>query len=257
MPTELAIPGLPCRDLDDVLPFYTALGFEVTYRQQRPNPYAAVRRGGIELHFFAVPQFDPADSMGSVVLLVPDTGELHTAFAAGLRAAFGKVPVAGIPRMTRPRRRQGTAAGFTVVDPGGNWLRISRHGDPDEASTSGTSGTGDGGSAGADGSGDRTGPGGRLTRVVATAARQADSHGDESAAIRVLENGLARHADAAPAQRLPALVYLAELRWRTGDPEAAARLLAEVDAVELSADERAALATDLATAAEIRAELDR
>ena len=238
VPTEITIPGLPCRDLDDVLPFYVALGFEVTYRQERPNPYAAVRRGGIELHFFSVPGFDPADSMGSVGVLVPDTGALHAEFTAGLRAAFGKVPVSGIPRMTRPRRRQGTTAGFSVVDPGGNWLRISRHGavegGPDEQPPS---------------------SGGPLARVVATAARQADAHGDESAGIRVLVNGLARHADAPVAQRLPALVYLAELRVRTGDRDAAAALLAEVAALDLSAADREALAGDLATAAELRADL--
>lgn len=238
MPTELTIPGLPCRDLNDVLPFYTALGFDVTYRQERPNPYAAVRRGGIQLHFFGVPEFDPATSMGSVVVLVPDTGALHAAFAAGLRAEYGKVPVSGIPRMTRPRPKQGVPAGFTVVDPGGNWLRISRH------------------SAAEDGSDDGPAPGeGRLARVVANAARQADSHGDEGAAIRVLVNGLARHADAPPAGRLPALVYLAELRLRTGEPDVALALLAEVDALELSAADRAAVATDLATAAELAAEL--
>jgi catechol 2,3-dioxygenase-like lactoylglutathione lyase family enzyme len=234
MRTESVIPGLPCRDLDDVLPFYTALGFDQTFRQERPNPYAAVRRGGIELHFFSVPGFDPADSMGSVGIRVPDTGALHAAFAAGLRAAFGKVPVSGIPRMTRPRRRQGTAAGFTVVDPGGNWLRISTHSDTDLEPD------------------DEPGPSeGRLGRVVAAAARQADSHGDEEAGIRVLENGLARHADAPPAQRLPALVFLAELRLRTGERDAAAALLAEVDALQLSAADRRALATDLATSAEL------
>jgi hypothetical protein len=204
----------------------------VTYRQERPNPYAAVRRGGIELHFFAVPEFDPAESMGSVVVLVPDTGALHTAFAAGLRAAFGKVLVSGIPRMTRPRRMQGTAGGFSVVDPGGNWLRISRHSADEPAASEG-----------------------RLARVVAAAARQADSHGDEAAGIRVLETGLLRHADAPPAQRLPALVYLAELRLRTGAREVAARLLAEVDALELSVTDRETLATDLATASELSAEL--
>jgi catechol 2,3-dioxygenase-like lactoylglutathione lyase family enzyme len=239
VPTETVIPGLPCRDLDDVLPFYTALGFDVIYRQERPNPYAAVRRGGIELHFFGLPEFDPAASMGTVILLVADTAALHAEFAAGLRAAFGKVPVSGIPRMTRPRRMQGTRGGFMVVDPGGNWLRISRRrseGDDDL----------DGGPQ------DEPAPSeGRLARTVAAAARQADSHGDEGAGIRILENGLARHADAPPAQRLPALVYLAELRLRTGDPDAAAALLADVEALELSAAERAALATDLATAAEL------
>jgi hypothetical protein len=92
--------------------------------------------------------------------------------------------------------------------------------------------------------------------VVAAAARQADSHGDESAGIRVLENGLARHADARAVQRLPALVYLAELRFRTGEREAAAALLTEVGALDLSAADRNALATDLATAAELAADLD-
>jgi hypothetical protein len=96
---------------------------------------------------------------------------------------------------------------------------------------------------------------GRLARTVAAAARQADSHGDEAAGIRMLESGLARHADASARQRVPALVYLAELRLRTGDRAAAVALLAEVDALELSAADRAALATDLSTAAELAADL--
>nr|BFE33993.1 hypothetical protein GCM10010200_062440 [Actinomadura rugatobispora] len=230
------IPCLPCRRLDDVLPFYEALGFELTYRQDRPNPFATVRRDGIELNFFGVPEFNPEDSMGTVVVLSPDTELLHAAFAAGLRRTFGKIPVSGIPRMTRPRRMQGTAGGFTVVDPGGNWVRISRYQDdadePDAAE-------------------------GRLARVVATAARQADSHGDEAAGIKVLEIGLARHEDATPAQRLPALVYLAELRIRTGDRDGATASLAEAEALPLTEAEREALAKDLATAAELTADLAR
>ena len=230
MPSERVIPGLPCRDLDDVLPFYTALGFETTYRQQRPNPFAAVERGGIALHFFSVPGFDPADSMGSVVIVVPDTDQLHRAFAAGLKAAFGKVPVAGIPRMTRPRRRQGTSRGFSVVDPGGNWLRISPNDDSDDEPTEDA---------------------GRLGRAVAAAARQADSHGDLTAGIRVLESGLDRHEDAPPGQRYPAIVYLAELRFRDGDAPAAASLLAEADRLELTEADRSRLADELAAAAEL------
>jgi catechol 2,3-dioxygenase-like lactoylglutathione lyase family enzyme len=243
VPTATVIPALPCRDLDDALPFYRALGFEVTYRQERPNPYAVVRRDDIELHFFAVPEFDPAESMHTVIVLVPDTGALHAAFAAGLRDAFGKVPVSGIPRMTRPRRMQGTRGGFMVVDPGGNWLRISRQ--PTESDTDP-----DGGPQ------DRPAESeGRLARVVAAAARQADSHGDEAAGIRMLETGLARHGDAPPAQRLPALVYLAELHVPTGDRDAAAAVLAQVAVLELSATDRDRLAADLATAAELAADL--
>jgi hypothetical protein len=60
--------------------------------------------------------------------------------------------------MTRPRRRQGTPAGSRSSIPG-NWLRISRHGGEDEPGASQ----------------------GRLSRVVAAAARRADAHGDEAA----------------------------------------------------------------------------
>ncbi|WP_246646319.1 hypothetical protein [Nonomuraea ceibae] len=77
MRAESLIPCLPCCCLDDVLPFYTALGFDVTYRKERPNPYAAVRRGGIELHSFGVPEFDPAESMGNVIVQVNGTEVLH------------------------------------------------------------------------------------------------------------------------------------------------------------------------------------
>jgi catechol 2,3-dioxygenase-like lactoylglutathione lyase family enzyme len=231
--SERVIPGLPCRDLDDVLPFYDALGFEVTYRQQRPHPFASVRRGGIDLHFFAVDGFDPADSMGTVVVLVPDTAALHRAFAAGLRAALGRVPLSGIPRMTRPRVKQGMSGGFSVVDPGGNWLRIA--GVDQEESVEPTDD--------------------RLSRVVANAARQADSRGDEAAGIRVLETGLARHADAPPTQRVPALIYLIELLVRTDDRDGATALLAEVTGMDLSDAERETLADDLAEAAELATRL--
>jgi len=120
------IPLLPCASIDDMLTFYTALGFERTYRQAKPNPYLAMRRNDIELHFFGMPGFDPAESYGSCIIQVPDTGALHSAFADGLRAQYGKVPLAGIPRMTRPRPRKNAEglAGFTVIDPGGNWIRI-------------------------------------------------------------------------------------------------------------------------------------
>ncbi|WP_211370159.1 hypothetical protein [Nonomuraea turkmeniaca] len=73
----------------------------------------------------------------------------------------------------------------------------------------------------------------------------------------MLENGLARHADAPAVQRAPALVYLAELRVRTGDHDGAVAVLAEVEAMDLTPAEREALATDYAAAAELAADLRR
>jgi catechol 2,3-dioxygenase-like lactoylglutathione lyase family enzyme len=232
MPRERAIPGLPCRDLDELLAFYTALGFDVTFRQVRPNPFAAISRGDIELHAFGMPPvFDPANSYGGCVIVVQDTLALHAAFAAGLRATFGKVPVSGIPRMTRPRKKSGAGGGFTIVDPGGNWIRISSFTD------------------------DEREPVGRLAKVVATAARQGDSHGDEARAISVLENGLLRHADAPPVDTLPALAYLAELRQRTGDRAGAVEAIDRIRALELSSADCDLVATELAAVAEIAADL--
>ena len=210
------VPILPCRELDDVVPFYEALGFAVTYRQARPNPHVVLSRGeGLDLHFGGIPGFEPENSYASVIVVVPDTGELYDQFAAGLRSAYGKLPVKGIPRITRPRRKQGMSAGFTVVDPGGNWLRI----------TSGDDGEDEGGP---------------FERVLRNAARQGDSHGDEAAAIAILDAGLIRHADATDAEKVPVLAYLAELLIRTGDGERASVVLAQLEGMG-AASEVAAL----------------
>jgi len=215
------VPILPCRHLDDVLPFYEALGFRPTFRQARPNPYLTITRDdGFDLHFCGIPEFDPEDSYSSVIVLVPATQSLYDEFAAGLRTAYGKLPITGIPRITRPRRKQGTSGGFSVIDPGGNWLRIIT-----------------GGAEQSDGS--------RFERVLLNAARQGDSHGDVGAAIAVLEAGLIRHADATGVERLPVLLYLTELLIRSGATERASAVLDEVQALKLDLDD--------ATSAEIAA----
>jgi hypothetical protein len=228
---DRTIPILPCQSLDDILPFYEALGFEAAFRQVRPNPYLCLNRGDLDLHFCEVAGFDPATSVASVILLVADVGALFDAFAAGLRGTYGKLPLSGIPRITRPRRKQGTTGGFTIVDPGGTWLRVTSAGEPDPA------------------------PSSRLDRVLRNAARQADSHGDESTGVRVLETGLARHSDAPAVERVPALVYLAELLVRTGDRKRALSVLADVRGLDLTAEGRDAVARDLVTAGEIEVEL--
>lgn len=227
---ERTIPILSCRDLDDIVPFYEALGFTVTYRQTRPNPYLSLQRGGIELHFADIPGFDPETSLGNVIVLVPDIGVLYDEFAAGLRAAYGKLPLKGLPRITRPRRKQGMTGGFSVVDPGGNWLRITS---PNQAEKD-----------------DQAETAGQLDRVLLNAARQGDSHDDVPAAIRVIEAGLIRHADAPPADRLPVLVYLAELQDRWGDRIGALATLAVIDDLD-----PAALGADLDAIEELRSQL--
>ena len=124
--TERTIPILPCRSIDDVLAFYRTLGFEVTYRQERPNTFAVVQRGGIELQFFVLKGLDPANSYSTCYVLTSDVDSLHAAFTDQLRAALGRVPSRGIPRIGALREMPYGVRQFIVVDPGGNYIRIGQ-----------------------------------------------------------------------------------------------------------------------------------
>ncbi len=83
MTGERTYPCLPCADVDASTAFYETLGFERTYRQVRPNPYAVVARGDIHIHLFGIDGFDPADSSGgslaavsAIVLSETDAAEI-------------------------------------------------------------------------------------------------------------------------------------------------------------------------------------
>ncbi len=232
MANERTYPCLPCSDMDASMAFYESLGFKKTYRQTRPNPYAVVAREDIHIHLFGIEGFKPEDSYGTVIVAVPDPDSLYKDFAAGLRKAHGKLPVAGIPRILRPRKKYGTVRGFSVVDPGGNWLRIYKLGESEEEDSAEK----------AEG----------LTQIIYVAARLGDAHGDEVLALKTLENGLARFADSAEAIELAkAYLYRAELAVRTKDHELARSSLATAQALDLTEDEKAALADEFAHATEL------
>src|SRR5690606_15674701 len=92
--TATMVPLLPCGDVGAMADFWVALGLQVTYRQERPNPYVALRRGGIDLHYYGMPGWDPGQSHPTCVVAVSDTAPVYEAFAAGLRALHGRLPVA-------------------------------------------------------------------------------------------------------------------------------------------------------------------
>src|ERR1044072_3627496 len=149
------------------------LGFESSYRQTRPNPHVAVRREDINLHFFGMDGYDPAQSYSTCLVIVADTSELFEAFAAGGRSVHGNLLISGIPRMPRPRLRNDRYTGFTVVDPGGNWIRINKAAKEPEART-------------------------KLAKAMENAARQADAHGDERQGLEILEGAVRRAARKGP-----------------------------------------------------------
>jgi catechol 2,3-dioxygenase-like lactoylglutathione lyase family enzyme len=228
MANERMYPCLPCGNLDESVAFYEALGFKRTYRQLRPNPYAVVALEDMHIHLFGMEGFNAADSYGTVIIVVPDAQSLYDAFAARLRETFGKLPVAGIPRILRPRKKFGTVQGFSVIDPGGNWLRISKLGDTESEEK-------------AEG----------LAGIINVAARLGDAHGDEVIALKTLENGLIRFADAAAIDRARAYLYRAELAVRINNRELAQSSLTAVQSLELTEDERAAIAEECAHVVEL------
>ncbi|MCR3749530.1 hypothetical protein [Lentzea californiensis] len=173
MANELTIPLLPCVDIDEMSAFYEMLGFSITYRQTRPNPYVCVQREDINLHFYGLEGHVPEQSHSTCVVVVEDTGPLFEAFSAGMRAVHGKVLISGIPRMTRPRLRNDRYTGFTVVDPGGNWIRVNKAAQEPEART-------------------------KLAKAMENAARLADAKGDERQGLKILEGALARAGGSEP-----------------------------------------------------------
>jgi hypothetical protein len=233
MAGEVTVPLLPCGSIDEIAEFYRVLGFEQKYRQVRPNPYVALQREDLSLHFFGMPDFDPQQSYGSCLVYVPDTGVLYQAFAAGMRAAYGKLLVSGIPRMTRPRKRKNTGglAGFTVVDPGGNWIRIFPSAEKAD---------------------DAEPAPGKLAKTLQNAIVLGESKGDDRQAARILDATLAREQDSAPVVDLvEALVYRAELALRLNDGEHADALLARVRETALDDSDREKLADALANAQDL------
>jgi hypothetical protein len=190
-----------------------------------------VARDDIQIHLFGMPDFKPEESYGTVIVVVPDADALYQSFAAGLRAAYGRLPVSGIPRILRPRKRFGTVRGFSVVDVGGNWLRISKAGDTEaEATEEKASG---------------------LAQMVLVAARLGDAHGDDAAALKTLENGLARFVDAPAIERARALCYRAELAVRLKDDGLARESLLAIQSLPLSEEEQASISAELTQVTEL------
>ncbi|WEV26895.1 VOC family protein [Streptomyces sp. 71268] len=255
--TETTTPVFPCRSIPETLDFYRAIGFETTFEQTSPNPYAVVQRGAISLHFFGMRRHDPATSYSTCLISTDAVDALHAAFRAGLRAAYGRVPTRGIPRIGPLRDTTYGVRQFLVTDPGGNCLRI---GQPTGESLE---------------HGPR--PDGEFARALHLAALLGDAKGDHRQAARVLDRALARAeanvpdepgaeaaeepgADAAgerptAPEWVAALVLRADLAIRLDEPERGAELLRRADGVTLTAEERAGVRDALRRSAELREEL--
>jgi catechol 2,3-dioxygenase-like lactoylglutathione lyase family enzyme len=222
---EITIPALPCKSIDETLEFYVALGFEITYQQERPNTYACVKYKAIELHFFTMKGYEPKDSYSTCIVLVPDLAGLHQTFSSGLRSHYGKLPIAGIPRISKLNNSNADRQlRFNVIDPGGNWVRFVQSGEQPAADTVPQK-------AGQT----------KLSRAAQAADWLVEAQGDFAAAAQLLDKALANDETATPVHRVQALVLRASLAVSLDDQMLARKLLAEVRQMALHEDERAAL----------------
>ncbi|WP_158892981.1 bleomycin resistance protein [Amycolatopsis anabasis] len=226
--TETTIPILPCLSIDETLTFYQALGFEVTYRQARPNTYAAVRRGGIELQFFVLKQLDPTANWSTCYVKTDDVDTLYRDFTEGLRALLGKLPARGVPRVNPVKDLRSGMRQFVVVDPGGNYVRIGQQ-------------IGELNNGLAD---VRSADQPKLARVLETATIFADSHDDPAAAARLLDRALAEPGPAPDDLRLRALVLRADVAVRLGEDGQARAFLDQAGKIPLGEADSAALSDE-------------
>ncbi len=120
---EKLIPILPCTDIRLQADFYKSLGFELVALYTHPNPYAVLRYGEIELHFFGNKRFIPSENPAMCVMQADEVDKLCEAFSSGLKAAYGKIPRTGIPKITKVRDLADDRR-FTLTDPGGNTIYV-------------------------------------------------------------------------------------------------------------------------------------
>ncbi|TRV81026.1 VOC family protein [Streptomyces sp. 130] len=231
--SEKTIPILPCRTIRPVLDFYAALGFETTFQQVSPNPYAVVERGDIQLHFFGLKRYDPAASYSTCYIRTDDVDGLYASFRSGLKAAYGKIPTRGLPRVGPLKDTSYGARQFLVTDPAGNCLRIGRQTSRDQHH--------------------RPAPEETFARALHHASLFADSKNDPASAAKIIDRVLGLGDESpTPVQLLRLLVLRADAAGRLGDDATAASALARAAAVPLSAQERETARDDLERLRELR-----
>ena len=197
------VPALPACDVEVTQAFWNALGLPTTYFQAKPHPYVALGLGGVNLHYYGLPGHSPEQSHSTCIVVVDDPAAVFEFLAAGLRARYGRLPLTGSPRITRPRARANASGstGFSLVDPDGNWVRFTRRPPAKAGESEGT-----------------LSPRSPLARAIDDAVVSADSRGLPQQGLKTLSGAYRRLAETASvSDKAAALAYLAELSVRLDD----------------------------------------
>ncbi|MFH8562340.1 VOC family protein [Streptomyces sp. NPDC017988] len=223
---EKTIPMLPCQSLQPVLDFYTALGFEVTFQQKSPNPYAVVEYGAIELHFFGMKRYDPTESYSGCCVITDDVDTLHTAFRAGLKATYGRIPSRGLPRIGPVKDMSYGTRQFLMSDPGGNCVRIAQKTSENQHH--------------------RPAPKETFARALHFATVFTHSHEDPAGAAKIIDRALALEDERpTPLQEAQLLLLRAEVAYRLDDDTTAQHMLDKATSVRLTEEQGKLVRDDL------------
>lgn len=221
------IPALPCESMDDMLVFWQAIGFQVTYRQKAPNAYAVVRyEDDYELHFFGLKGLAPEANFSTCLIIVPEVEELHALFLQRLRNHLGKTPSKGFPRISRMKPKQ---TRFTLTDVSGNSIIFIKHGKKDEEVSQAYKQAG------------QT----PLQKSLNTAIRLRDFHNDDAAAAKVLDNALTRKQEGTQIELARVLAARIELAVVLDQHELARSFYLQFKKLELSENDRQLLSDDI------------
>ncbi|MFI2209919.1 bleomycin resistance protein [Streptomyces sp. NPDC020141] len=233
--TEKTIPLLPCRTqlIQPLIDFYTALGFETTFQQKSPYAYAVVELGDVELQFLGMKEYDPAGSYSGCYITTERVDALHETFRAGLKAAYGRIPTRGLPRIGPLKDMSYGMRQFLMTDPTGNSIRIGQAISEDQNH--------------------RPAPRETFARALHMADLFADSKEDLPGAAKIIDRALGLTDERpSPVQLLRLLVLRGDIAQRLGEEESAAGLLERAASVELTEEERASVGDALARLGELR-----
>ncbi|MEU3736942.1 VOC family protein [Streptomyces sp. NPDC032198] len=194
---ETMIPMFPCHELDETLDFYRAIGFEVTFYQKAPNPYAVVRRDTMELQFYRLKGYDPRTSHSTCYVVTDRVDALNEAFRAGLKQTLGRIPTSGLPRIGLTKDTSYGVRQFLMTDPAGNCVRV---GQPIAESFE-----------------HAPVPRERYARALHQATLLGESKQDHAAALRIIDRALAADGTPTPAQLRELHALRAEMAAHLGE----------------------------------------
>lgn len=108
-------PILPARDFDETIRFYAPFGFAVASRYET---YLILRRGAVELHFFAWSDLRPDTSYAGCYIRVPDVDACLDALSPP------DLPRTGIPRLVPVEDKPWGMREFALIDCNGSLIRV-------------------------------------------------------------------------------------------------------------------------------------